>query len=511
MASIEEKLAELRSKKQKAKLGGGEKRIEKQHAKGKMTARERFAKLLDSGSFEEIDSFRTSDGAKGPLGDAVVTGYGTVNGRKIFVFGQDFTVQGGSLSAVVGDKICKIMDMAMKVGAPVVGLNDSGGARIQDGITSLYGYGEIFLRNTLASGVIPQISAVYGPCAGGAVYSPAITDFVFMTEKNSFMFITGPKVVKTVTHEDVTVDQLGGAVVHATKSGVNHFVDSTEEESLENIKTLLSYLPQNNMEDPPVESCSDDFDRAEESLNTLVPVNPNKSYDMRDVIKLIFDDGEFLEVQKMYAANMIIGFARLNGRSVGIVGNQPNVLAGVIDVDASMKAARFIRFCDAFNIPLVTFVDTPGFMPGTQQEHNGMIKHGAKMLYAYSEATVPKIAVVTRKAYGGAYIVMSSKHLRSDMNYAWPTAEIAVMGAKGAIEILKRRELAEAEDKDAFMKEEEKSYREKIANPYNAAHHGYIDSIIEPKNTRPQLIRAMEMLRTKQDDLPAKKHGNIPL
>jgi len=511
MTTIEEKLAQLRAKKEQAKLGGGEKRIEEQHKKGKYTARERFAKLLDPGSFEEIDALRSDRKEGSPLGDAVVTGYGTIDSRKVFVFGQDFTVQGGSLGEVVSSKICKIMDLAMKVGAPVIGLNDSGGARIQEGIHSLYGYGEIFKRNTLASGVIPQISAIYGPCAGGAVYSPALTDFVFMTNSNSYMFLTGPNVVKTVTHENVTVDQLGGAQVHMTKSGVAHFSHDTEDESLAAIRKLFSYLPSNNMEEPPRVACTDPIDRMEEDLNTIVPLNPNKGYNVKDVIRMVFDDGDFLEVQPLYAQNIVIGFARLNGRTVGIVANQPNVLAGVLDVNSSMKGARFIRFCDCFNIPLITFVDTPGFMPGTAQEYGGVIKHGAKMLYAYSEATVPKIAVVMRKAYGGAYIVMSSKHLRGDINYAWPTAQIAVMGAKGAVEILKRKELEAAADKAKFLAEQEAEYAEKIENPYIAAQHGFIDDIFEPKVTRPRLAKVLDMLSTKRDDLPPKKHGNIPL
>ncbi len=511
MVSIEEKLAQLRAKREKAQLGGGETRIEKQHNKGKLTARERLNKLLDPGSFEEVDVFRSDRHPNSPMGDAVVTGFGTIEGRKVCVFAQDFTVQGGSLGEVVGEKISKILDLAMKTGVPVIGLNDSGGARIQEGITSLYGYGEIFKRNTLASGVIPQISAIYGPCAGGAVYSPALTDFVFMTESNSYMFLTGPKVVKTVTHEDVSVDQLGGANVHMTKSGVTHFVHETEEQSIEAIRKLLSYLPANNMEMPPVVPTEDPHDRMEETLNHIVPLSPNKGYNVKDVISLVFDDGEFFEIQPLYASNLVIGFARLNGRTVGVVANQPNVLAGVLDINSSMKGARFIRFCDSFNIPLITFVDTPGFMPGTVQEYGGVIKHGAKMLYAYSEATVPKIAIILRKAYGGAYIVMSSKHLRGDMNFAWPTAEIAVMGAKGAVEILKRKELAEAEDKDEFLEQEELTYRENIANPFNAAKYGFIDDIFEPRITRPRLIRTLEMIASKQDSLPAKKHGNIPL
>ncbi len=511
MVTIEEKLAHLRAKKEQGKLGGGEKRIQAQHGKGKLTARERISKLLDAGSFEEFDALRHGVKPGSPVGDGVVTGYGTIHGRKVFVFAQDFTVAGGSLGKIVGEKICKIMDMAMKVGAPVIALNDSGGANIPEGVHSLNGYGEIFKRNTLASGVVPQISAVYGPCAGGAVYSPALTDFVFMTETNSYMFLTGPKVVKAVTHEDVTVDQLGGAIVHMTKSGVAHFSHPTEDDSLNAIKTLLSYLPSNNMEDPPVVECNDPYDRTEEVLNNVVPLNMNKGYDVRDIIKLVFDNGEFLEVQSLYATNIVVGFARLNGRSVGIVANQPNVLAGCLDINSSSKAARFVRFCDSFNIPLISFVDTPGFLPGTGQEYGGVIRHGAKMLYAYSEATVPKITVVTRKSTGGAYLAMASKNLRTDLNYAWPTAMIAVMGAKGAVEILMKKELDQAEDKAKFLAEQEEIYNENVANPYIAAQHGYIDDIFEPRMTRPRLIKALEMLITKNDDLPAKKHGNIPL
>ncbi|HSA33308.1 MAG TPA: acyl-CoA carboxylase subunit beta [bacterium] len=511
MVTIEEKLAQLRAKKEQAKLGGGEKRIEDQHKKGKYTSRERFAKLLDPGSFEELDCLRSDRKEGSPLGDAVVTGYGTIDGRKVFVFGQDFTVSGGSLGEVVAAKICKVMDLSLKTGAPCIGLNDSGGARIQEGIHSLYGYGEIFKRNVLASGVVPQLSAIYGPCAGGAVYSPALTDFVFMTNTNSYMFLTGPNVVKTVTHENVTVDQLGGAQVHMTKSGVAHFSHDTEDESIAAIRELFSYLPSNNMEEPPRVTCTDPVDRMDEELNTIVPLNPNKGYNVKDVIRMIFDDGKFFEVQPLYAMSIVVGFARLNGRTVGIVANQPNVLAGVLDVNSSMKGSRFIRFCDCFNIPLITLVDTPGFMPGTVQEYGGVIKHGAKMLYAYSEATVPKLAVVMRKAYGGAYIVMSSKHLRGDMNYAWPTAQIAVMGAKGAVEILKRKELDAAADRAKFIAEQEAEYAEKIENPYIAAQHGFIDDIFEPKTTRARLAKALEMMSTKRDDLPPKKHGNIPL
>jgi len=511
MVTIEEKLAFLRAKKEQGKLGGGEKRIQDQHAKGKLTARERINLLLDPGSFEEFDALRHGMKPGSPVGDGVVAGYGTVDGRKVFVFAQDFTVAGGSLGKIVGEKICKVMDMAMKVGAPVIALNDSGGANIPEGVLSLNGYGEIFKRNTLASGVIPQISAVYGPCAGGAVYSPALTDFVFMTDTNSYMFLTGPKVVKAVTHEDVTVDQLGGAMVHMAKSGVAHFAHKTEQESIDGIKALLSYLPSNNMEDPPIVDGNDPYDRAEEALNHIVPLNMNKGYDVRELIKMIFDNGDFLEVQPLYATNIIIGFARLNGRSVGVVANQPNVLAGCLDINSSSKAARFVRFCDSFNIPLITFVDTPGFLPGTGQEYGGVIRHGAKMLYAYSEATVPKITIVTRKSTGGAYLAMASKNLRTDLNYAWPTAMIAVMGAKGAVEILMKKELDAAEDKEKFLAEQEEIYNETVANPYIAAQHGYIDDIFEPKMTRPRLIKALEMLITKSDDLPAKKHGNIPL
>ncbi|HNW82867.1 MAG TPA: acyl-CoA carboxylase subunit beta [bacterium] len=511
MVTIQEKLADLRSRKEKGKLGGGEKRIADQHKKGKLAARERLTMLLDAGSFEEIDALRCGTAPGSFVGDGVVTGYGTVEGRKIFVAAQDFTVAGGSLGKIVGEKICKVMDLALKVGAPFVALNDSGGANIPEGVLSLNGYGEIFKRNTLASGVIPQISAVYGPCAGGAVYSPALTDFVFMTDTNSYMFLTGPKVVKTVTHEDVTVDQLGGAIVHMTKSGVAHFAHATEEDSIKAIRKLLSYLPSNNAEEAPAVECTDAFDRMEEALNSVVPMNLNKGYDIKDVIHMIFDDGQFFEVMPLYAMNIVIGFARLNGRSVGVVANQPNVLAGCLDINSSGKAARFVRFCDAFNIPLITFVDTPGFLPGTGQEYGGVIRHGAKMLYAYSEATVPKITVVTRKSTGGAYLAMASKNLRTDLNYAWPTAQIAVMGAKGAIEILMKKELDAAEDKEKFLAEQEELYNENVANPYIAAANGYIDDIFEPKTTRPRLIKALEMLVTKRDDLPAKKHGNIPL
>jgi propionyl-CoA carboxylase beta chain len=444
-------------------------------------------------------------------GDGVVTGCGLIDNRIVFVFSQDFTVFGGSLSEAHAEKICKIMKAAMKVGAPVIGLNDSGGARIQEGVVSLGGYADIFLLNTLASGVVPQISAVLGPCAGGAVYSPAITDFIFMVEKTSYMFVTGPNVVKTVTHEDVSMEDLGGARTHATKSGVAHFAYRTEPELLLDVRKLISFIPQNNLEDPPFKETSDPPDRTEEKLNTIVPENPNKPYDMVEVIKLIVDDGEYFEVHADYANNITVGFARLGGRSVGIIGNQPAHLAGVLDIDSSLKGARFIRFCDSFNIPLVTFEDVPGFLPGTAQEHGGIIKHGAKLLYAYCEATVPKITIITRKAYGGAYDVMNSKHVRGDMNYAWPSAEIAVMGPKGAVEIIFRKEIEASDDPQKMLDEKIAEYTEKFANPYVAAERGYIDDIIEPAQTRPRIIRALNMLETKRDSNPPKKHGNIPL
>ncbi|MGB9773458.1 MAG: acyl-CoA carboxylase subunit beta [Bacteroidota bacterium] len=509
-----EKLREL---KEKAKLGGGLHRIEEQHKKGKLTARERLEILLDEGSFVEMDELvqhRSHDfglDKEKYLGDGVVTGYGYIDGRLVFVFSQDFTVFGGSLSEAHAEKIVKIIDMAMKVGAPLIGLNDSGGARIQEGVVSLGGYANIFLRNTLASGVIPQISAVMGPCAGGAVYSPAITDFIFMVKNTSYMFVTGPNVVKTVTHEDVTFEELGGAITHATKSGVAHFVAENEAECLLGIRKLLSYIPSNNMEDPPLVDTEDSPNRRDERLNNIIPENPNKPYDMKEVIKSVVDNGEFFEVHELYAQNIIVGFGRLGGRSVGIVANQPAVLAGVLDIDSSIKAARFVRFCDAFNIPLVVFEDVPGFLPGTDQEWRGIIKHGAKLLYAFSEATVPKVTVITRKAYGGAYDVMNSKHIRGDMNFAWPTAEIAVMGPKGAVEIIFRKEIEKAADKEALVAQKEEEYREKFASPYRAAERGYIDDVIEPSETRPRLISALKMLETKVDTNPKKKHGNIPL
>ncbi len=517
MSNQLEKVKELIQLREKARLGGGQKRIDSQHQKGKYTARERIAMLLDEGSFEEFDMFVqhrcVNFGLEKEtyLGDGVVTGYGTIDGRMVYVYAQDFTVFGGSLSETMAQKICKIMDQSMKMGAPVIGINDSGGARIQEGVNALAGYAEIFQRNILASGVVPQISAIFGPCAGGAVYSPALTDFTIMTKGTSYMFLTGPKVVKTVTGEDVTQEQLGGASVHASKSGVAHFAVDSEEDGLALIKQLLSFLPQNNLEEAPIVETNDPIDRLEDSLNNIIPDSPNKPYDMYEVIGAIVDDGIFLDVQRDFAANIITGFARFNGISVGIVANQPKVLAGVLDINASRKAARFVRFCDAFNIPLVTLVDVPGFLPGTGQEYGAVILHGAKLLYAYGEATVPKIAVTLRKSYGGAYCVMSSKHLRGDINYAWPTAEIAVMGPSGAIEVLFNKEVAAAEDPKAMAAEKEKEYRDAFANPYNAAKYGYIDDVIEPRNTRFRIIRALQSLATKKLVNPAKKHDNLPL
>ncbi len=515
--ALDPKIEQLRTLKQQALLGGGEQRIAKQHAGGKLTARERLGLLLDKGSFRELDMFVTHRShdfgleKQKYMGDGVVTGYGTINGRLVYVFSQDFTVFGGSLSEAHAEKIVKIMELAMKNGAPVIGLNDSGGARIQEGVVSLGGYAEIFLLNTLASGVVPQISVVMGPCAGGAVYSPAITDFIIMVQNTSYMFVTGPEVVKAVTHEEVSFEELGGALTHAAKSGVAHFAARDEEEALYIAQRLLSFFPQNNMEDPPFVKSSDDPLRADEILDTIVPDNPNKAYDMKDIIRHVVDDGDFLEVHENFAQNIIVGFARLGGHSVGIVAQQPAVLAGVLDIDSSTKGARFVRFCDCFNIPLVTFVDVPGFMPGTAQEHGGIIRNGAKLLYAYCEATVPKVTVITRKAYGGAYDVMSSKHIRGDINLAWPTAEIAVMGPEGAINILYRRELEKAEDPAALRAALVQEYRDKLANPYVAAARGYIDDVIEPHETRARLINALEMLRNKRDSNPPKKHGNIPL
>jgi propionyl-CoA carboxylase beta chain len=515
--SLDPKIQHLRDLKERAKLGGGPERVEAQHKRGRLTARERLDLLLDKGSFREVDQFvvhRTNDfglDKQKYLSDSVVTGWGTINGRLVYVFSQDFTVFGGSLGEVHAEKICKLMDMALKAGAPVIGLNDSGGARIQEGVVSLGGYADIFLRNTLASGVVPQISAIMGPCAGGAVYSPALTDFIFMVKDTSYMFVTGPDVVKSVTHEDVSFEDLGGASVHSSTSGVCHFVAPSEADCMYMIRKLLSYLPQNNMEDPPFVKSSDDALRMEAALDSLVPDNPNKPYDMKEIIRLIVDDGEFFEVHEHYATNIVVGVARLGGHSVGIIANQPAVLAGVLDIDASEKAARFIRFCDCFNVPLVTFEDVPGFLPGTKQEHGGIIRSGAKLLYAYCEATVPKLTVITRKAYGGAYDVMSSKHIRGDLNLAWPTAEIAVMGPDGAVSIIFRKELAEAEDPVARKAELVREYREKFANPYVAASRGYIDDVIEPRETRARLINGLEMLENKRDSNPQKKHGNIPL
>jgi len=516
MAS-DHQIDELRRLKNEGKQGGGLERIEAHHKRGRLTARERLDLLLDKGSFRELDAFvthRTHDfglDRQKYLADSVVTGWGTIEGRLVYVFSQDFTVFGGSLGEVHAEKICKVMDMAMKSGAPVVGLNDSGGARIQEGVVSLGGYADIFLRNTLASGVIPQISAIMGPCAGGAVYSPALTDFIFMVKNSSYMFVTGPDVVKSVTHEDVSFEDLGGASVHGSVSGVCHYVGENEADTLYLIRKLLAYLPQNNMEDPPFVPTSDDPLRTEAALDTLIPDNPNKPYDMKEVIRLVVDDGDFFEIHEQYAMNVVVGFARLGGHSVGIIANQPAVLAGVLDIDASEKAARFIRFCDCFNVPLVTFEDVPGFLPGVKQEHGGIIRSGAKLLYAYCEATVPKLTVITRKAYGGAYDVMSSKHIRGDLNFAWPTAEIAVMGPEGAVNIIFRKELAEAADPVARKAELVRDYREKFANPYVAAGRGYIDDVIEPHETRARLINGLEVLHNKRDSNPQKKHGNIPL
>jgi propionyl-CoA carboxylase beta chain len=514
---MREKLERLEALRAEAELGGGKERIEAQHRKGKLTARERLEHLLDEGSFVELDRFVTHrsydfglDEQK-VLGDGVVTGYGKVNGRTVCVFSQDFTVFGGSLSEAHAEKICKVMDLALRTGAPVVGLNDSGGARIQEGVASLGGYAEIFLRNTLASGVVPQISVVLGPCAGGAVYSPAITDFIFMVRGTSHMFVTGPNVVKTVTHEDVDFERLGGADVHACTSGVAHFALDGEAECLAVVRALLDYLPSNNLETAPSRPTSDPVDRRDQALLELVPDEPTRPYDMHEVIRRVVDDGEFLEVHRDYAQNIVVGFAHLGGSSVGIVANQPAVLAGVLDIAASLKAARFVRFCDAFNIPIVTFVDVPGFLPGVAQEHGGIIKHGAKLLYSYCEATVPKLTVITRKAYGGAYDVMSSRHVRGDLNLAWPTAEIAVMGPKGAVEILFRKEIEKSESPELALAKKEAEYVEKFAHPYIAAGRGYVDDVIDPRDTRPRLIAGFEVLRGKRDKNPPKKHGNIPL
>jgi len=519
--STEEKRERLRALREEALHAGSEAAVERQHARGKQTARERIDMLLDPGSFTELDMF-TRHRAHGfglqdnrPWGDGVVTGHGTIDGRTVFVFSQDFTVFGGSLGEVFAEKIVKVMDLAVRMGCPIIGINDSGGARIQEGVVSLGGYADIFFRNVRASGVIPQISVVMGPCAGGAVYSPAITDFIFMVRETSHMFITGPEVIKTVTGEDVTMEELGGAQSHATRSGVAHFAADSEQECLEMVRELLSFLPQNNLDPPPFAPTPDPRDRVVEELATIVPDQPTKPYDMTRVIELVVDDGDFLEVAPLYAENIVVGFARLAGHSVGVVGNQPRALAGVLDIDASIKAARFVRFCDAFNIPLVSFVDVPGFLPGTTQEYGGIILHGAKLLYAYAEATVPKLTVITRKAYGGAYDVMSSKHVGADFNAAWPTAEVAVMGPEGAVNIVFRRELSEAERNggDAAARREQliEEYKERFANPYIAAERGYVDDVIEPEETRAWLIRALETSLTKRETPPARKHGNIPL
>ncbi len=515
--SYKKNLQLLKELRELALKGGGEERIKKQHEKGKLTARERIKLLLDEGSFVEMDMLvkhRTTDFGLDKQripGDGVVTGYGYIDGRLVFVFSQDFTVFGGSLSETYAQKITKIMDQALKVGAPIIGLNDSGGARIQEGVRSLGGYAEIFLRNTLASGVVPQISAIMGPCAGGAVYSPAITDFIFMVKNTSYMYVTGPNVVKTVTHEEVSHEELGGAETHAAKSGVNHVTCENDVECLQRIRRLLSYLPSNYLEDPPKIDSQDDPNRLDETLDTFIPENPNQPYDMHQIIQRVIDKDSFFEIHADYAPNIIVGFARMDGFPVGIVANQPEHLAGVLDIDASVKGARFVRFCDAFNIPIITFEDVPGFLPGTNQEWGGIIRHGAKLLYAFSEATVPKITVIVRKAYGGAYDVMSSKHIRGDVNLAWPSAEIAVMGPKGAAEIIFRKEIGNAEDPEKMLAEKEKEYREKFANPFLAAELGYIDEVIEPRFTRLRIIQALHMLQNKVDSNPAKKHGNIPL
>ncbi|MFL6277508.1 MAG: acyl-CoA carboxylase subunit beta [Blastocatellia bacterium] len=510
-------LKTLAEKDAAAMAGGGASRITRQHAAGKMTARERVEFLLDDGSFEEFDRFKKHRCMDFGMqeqqypGDGVVAGHGLIDGRQVFVFAQDFTVFGGSLSETNAEKICKVMDMAMKVGAPVIGLNDSGGARIQEGVVSLGGYADIFLRNTLASGVVPQISAIMGPCAGGAVYSPAITDFNVMVKQTSYMFITGPDVIKTVTHEEVSKEELGGAMTHNSVSGVAHFAAENDEDCLRLIRELLSFIPSNNLEDAPRLASADPADRQDERLNQIVPESPNQPYDIRDIIHAVVDDGHLFEVHEHYAKNIVVGFARLGGRSVGIVANQPAHLAGVLDIDASVKAARFVRFCDCFNIPLITFEDVPGFLPGVAQEHGGIIRHGAKLLFAFAEATVPKLTVITRKAYGGAYCVMASKHIRADVNFAYPTAEIAVMGAEGAVEILYRKEIAQSTNPAVEARRRADEFRAKFASPYIAAERGFVDEVIEPKTTRPRLIRALELLETKRDQNPPKKHGNIPL
>ncbi|MCH8900911.1 MAG: acyl-CoA carboxylase subunit beta [Chloroflexi bacterium] len=515
MSNEEEQLDLLERLREQVKLGGGQKRIDAQHGRGKFTARERLNLLLDEGSFEEFDQLVLLAGTEFAgdtvKSEAVVTGWGKIEGRPVYVFSQDFTVVGGSLSEPMAQKIIKVMDLAMKNGAPVIGLNDGGGARIQEGVASLAGYGDIFLGNVLASGVIPQISVIMGPAAGGAVYSPALTDFIFMTKGTSQMYLTGPDVIKSVTGEDVTHEELGGAMAHATRSGVCHFAIEGEEECLQEVRRLVTFLPLNNAEDPPLMETGDDPDRRDEDLLRIVPADPSKSYDMREVIYRVMDAGDFMEVQEHFAQNMIVGFARMAGGTVGIIGNQPLYLAGVLDIDSSRKAARFVRFCDAFNIPIVTFVDVPGFLPGTAQEYGGIIIHGAKLVYAYAEATVPKVTIIVRKAYGGAYDAMGSKHLRADVNYAWPTAEIAVMGAEPAVNIIHRAELAKRKDAEKRRQQLVEEYKEQFANPYIAASHGYIDDVIDPRNTRVRVIRALEMLRNKADATPPKKHGNIPL
>jgi len=514
---LEQKLAELKKRDALAEEGGGAERREKQHKEGRISARERVEFLLDEGTLEETDKLITHRCTDFGMpeqkyyGDGFITGYGRIEGRLVFVFAQDFTVFGGSLSETNAAKIVKIMDLAARVGAPVIGLNDSGGARIQEGVASLAGYADIFLRNTLCSGVIPQISAILGPCAGGAVYSPAITDFIVMVDKTSYMFITGPDVIKLVTHEEVSKDQLGGAITHNEISGVAHFLAHDEAECLSIVRELLSFFPSNNLDDPPLKPCNDPIDRAEERLDSIVPAESNQPYDIKEVIAAVVDEGYFFEVHEHFARNIVVGFARLNGRSVGIVANQPAFLAGTLDINASVKGARFVRFCDAFNIPLVTFEDVPGFLPGTQQEYGGIIRHGAKLLFAFSEATVPKVTVITRKAYGGAYCVMASKQIRTDVNYAWPTAEIAVMGPEGAVDIVYKRELEAAKNKEAMRAEKIEEFRDRFANPYVAAERGFVDAVIRPRDTRKKLIQALEMLGTKREKNPSKKHGNIPL
>ena len=515
--STKEKLEQLKQKRAKALLGGGQDKIDKIHAKGKKTARERIQALLDPGTFEEYDAFKLhrcyNFGMEKIkfLGDGIVTGYGRLAGRPVYVYAQDFSVLAGSLSQTLAEKICKVMDLGVKMGVPVIGLNDSGGARIQEGIEALCGYTEIFTRNVLTSGVVPQISGIFGPCAGGAVYSPALTDFIVMVKIQSYMFLTGPKVVKTVCHEDVTTEQLGGAVMHNTKSGVADYAADDEDDAIQYIKDLMSYLPQNNMENPPDAPCDDPITRKSALLNDIIPDNPNAAYDMKKVISETVDNGIFFEIKKTFAPNIVVGFARYNGKAVGIVANQPSYYAGVLDIDSSIKGARFVRFCDCFNIPVITFVDVPGFLPGTNQEFGGVIRNGAKLMYAYAEATVPKITIITRKAYGGAYCVMSSKHLRTDINYSWPTGEIAVMGSKGAVEVLYAKGAKSADDPKAFLVEKEAEYNEQFSNPYCAAERGYIDDVIEPAETRFRIINALEGISGKRDTIPMKKHGNIPL